>query len=379
MNFSIDREILLENLNIISRGLPAKSPMPILTGIKMEVTTSDLYLTSSNTDISVETFISDSSLEITKPGKTVVPGRFFIDIIRKINSKKVNICLLDDKILLIKADRGEYKLHIMDPLDYPNIDFVTLENPLELSSECLKMLIKQTSFATAQSEKKPILTGVHFSLNDTKLNVTATDSFRLSQTILEIDNYRPFNITIPNKSLDELSRAMDTYNDKVSLYFATNKLLVKFKNVLFQTRLLDGNYPDTSRIIPPAFPIVIKFNKNELLDAVERVSLLSPREKMSTNELSYSIIKLTVSEDRNIILSTTNASVGDAQEELVPLDVQMNAPITIGFSSRYLVEALRSFESSEISLNCSEGIRPFVIRGEKDPNLTQLILPVRMD
>ena len=105
MNFSIDREILLENLNIISRGLPAKSPMPILTGIKMEVTTSDLYLTSSNTDISVETFISDSSLEITKPGKTVVPGRFFIDIIRKINSKKVNLCLLDDKILLIKADR----------------------------------------------------------------------------------------------------------------------------------------------------------------------------------------------------------------------------------------------------------------------------------
>ena len=130
MNFSIDREILLENLNIISRGLPAKSPMPILTGIKMEVTTSDLYLTSSNTDISVETFISDSSLEITKPGKTVVPGRFFIDIIRKINSKKVNICLLDDKILLIKADRGEYKLHILDPLDYPIIDFMTLENSL---------------------------------------------------------------------------------------------------------------------------------------------------------------------------------------------------------------------------------------------------------
>lgn len=379
MNFSIDREILLENLNIISRGLPAKSPMPILTGIKMEVTTSDLYLTSSNTDISVETFISDASLVIEKPGKTIVPGRFFIDIIRKINSKKVKLSLLDDKILLIQADRGEYKLHIMDPLDYPNIDFVTLENPLELPAEVIKTLIKQTSFATAQSEKKPILTGVHFSLTDSKLNVTATDSFRLSQTILDIDNYRPFNITIPNKSLDELSKALDNYNDKVSLYFAVNKLLVKFKNVLFQTRLLDGNYPDTSRIIPPSFPIIIKFNKNELLDAVERVSLLSPREKMSANELSYSIIKLTVSEERNVILSTTNASVGDAQEELIPIETQMNAPITIGFSSRYLVEALRSFDSTEISLNCSEGIRPFVIRGEKDPNLTQLILPVRMN
>ncbi len=379
MNFTIDREVLLENLNVISRGLPAKSPMPILTGIKMEVTASDLYMTSSNSDISVETFISDASLQIDSPGKTVVPGRFFIDIIRKINSKKVSLSLVDDKILLIKADRGEYKLHIMDPLDYPNIDFVTLENPLELPAECIKTLIKQTSFATAQSEKKPILTGVHLSLNENKLNVTATDSFRLSQTVLEIENYRPFNITIPNKSLDELARAMDNYNENVSLYFSVNKLLVKFKNVLFQTRLLDGNYPDTSRIIPPSFPIRLKFNKDELLDAVERVSLLSPREKMTASELSYSIIKLTVTEERNVILSTTNASVGDAQEELLPIDTQMNGPIMIGFSSRYLVEALRSFDSVEITLNCSEGIRPFVLTGEKEPNLTQLILPVRMD
>lgn len=379
MNFTIDREVLLENLNVISRGLPAKSPMPILTGIKMEVTTSDLYMTSSNTDISVETFISDVSLQVEKPGKTVVPGRFFIDIIRKINSKKVSFCLVDDKILVIKADRGEYKLHIMDPLDYPNIDFVTLENPLELPAERVKSLIKQTSFATAQSEKKPILTGVHLTLNEDKLNVTATDSFRLAQVILDVPTYRPFSITIPNKSLDELAKAMDNYNENITLYFAVNKLLVKFKNVLFQTRLLDGNYPDTSRIIPASFPIVLKFDKDEMLDAVERVSLLSPREKMSASELSYSIIKLTVTQDRTVILSTTNASVGDAQEELVPLETKMNGPLTIGFSSRYLVEALRSFDSNEISLNCSEGIRPFVINGEKDPNLTQLILPVRMD
>lgn len=379
MNFTIDREVLLENLNVISRGLPSKSPMPILTGIKLDVTNTDLYMTSSNTDISVETFVSDASLKVIKPGKTVVPGRFFIDIVRKINSKQINLCLIDDKILEIKADRGEYKLHIMDPLDYPNIDFVSLENPLSLPAEQVKNLIKQTSFATATSEKKPILTGVHLTLDGTKLTATATDSFRLSQSILEIENYRPFSITIPNKSLDELAKAIDNFNEAITLYFSSNKLLVKFKNVLFQTRLLDGNYPDTSRLIPISFPIILKFNKDELLEAIERVSLLSPREKMSSNELSYSIIKLSVSKEQNIIISTTNASIGDALEELIPIDTQMNKPITIGFSSRYLIEALRSFESTEIALNCSEGIRPFVVTGEKDPNLTQLILPVRMD
>ena len=379
MNITIDREILLENLNVISRGLPAKSPMPILTGIKLEATDTDLYMTSSNTDISVEVLITDSSLHVETPGKTVVPGKFFIEIMKKINSKKVNLYLVDEKILVIKADRGEYKLHIMDYMDYPNIDFVCLENPLTLEASVLKSLIKETVFATAASEKKPILTGVNFCHTDGKLIATATDSFRLSQKIIQIDNYNNFNITIPNKALDELLKAIDNYDENVSLYFANNKLLCKYKNVLFQTRLLDGNYPNTSKLIPSEFPIVIKFNKDELVDAVERVSLLSPRDKERDKEITYSIIKLSIKKDRIIEISTNNATIGDAKEELIPTDLEASSPIVIGFSSRYLLEALRSFISTEVSLNLSGEIRPFVIRGENDANLTQLILPVRMD
>ena len=379
MNITIDREILLENLNVISRGLPAKSPMPILTGIKLEATDTDLYMTSSNTDISVEVLISDSSLKIQAAGKTVVPGKFFIEIIRKINSKKINLYLIEDRILVIKADRGEYKLHIMDYMDYPNIDFVCLENPLELEASVLKSLIKETVFATAASEKKPILTGVNFKNVDGRLIATATDSFRLSQKIVSIEEYNDFNITIPNKSLDELLKAIDSYDEKVVLYFSNNKLLVKYKNVLFQTRLLDGNYPDTSRLIPNEFPIVIKFNKDELVDAVERVSLLSPRDSAKDKEITYSIIKLSIKKDRIVEISTTNSSIGDAKEELIPTNIETTNPIVIGFSSRYLLEALRSFISTEVSLNLSGEIRPFVIRGDNDANLTQLILPVKMD
>ena len=380
MNITIDREILLENLNTISRGLPTRSPMPILTGIKLYATDTDLFMTSSNSDISVEVDIQDSSLVINQPGQTVVPGRFFIDIIRKINSKKVNLYLSDDKILVIKADRGEYKLHIMDPVDYPKIDFVVHENPLAIDSEVLRSLIRNTVFATATSEKKPILTGVNFKNMGGKLIATATDSFRLSQKVVSIDpEFKDFNITVPNKSLDELLKALDQYQEKVTLYFGSNKLLVSFKNVSFQTRLLDGNYPDTSRLIPAEFPIVLKFNKDELVDAVERVSLLSPRDKEKDKEITYSIIKLSIKKDRVIEISTTNASVGDAKEELIPTAIDSANPITIGFSSRYLIEALRSFMSTEISLNLSGEIRPFIIRGDKDANLTQLILPVRMD
>ena len=379
MNLTIDREVLLENLNVISRGLPNKSPMPILTGIKLYTTESDLFLTSSNSDISVEVDINDSSLQIEDAGQTVVPGRVFIEIIRKINSRKVNLFLSDDKILVIKSGNSEFKLKIMDSFDYPKIDFVPLENPLTISSDILKDIIKSTSFATAQSERKPILTGVNLINSLGKLIATATDSFRLSQKIVEIPEYKDFNIVIPNKSLDELLKAIDSYDGDLSLYFSNNKLLIAYKNVCFQTRLLDGNYPDTSRLIPSDFPTVVKFNKDELLDSVERVSLLSPRDKERDKEITYSIIKLTINKDRSVEISTTNSSMGDAKEEIIPTSIDVANPITIGFSSKYLIEALRSFLSTEISLNLTGEIRPFSIRGEKDNNLTQLILPVRMD
>ena len=109
------------------------------------------------------------------------------------------------------------------------------------------------------------------------------------------------------------------------------------------------------------------------------VSLLSPRDKEKDKELTYSIIKLAINSDRIIEISTTNASVGDAKEELIPTGIEVTSQLVIGFSSRYLIEALRSFMSTEISINLSGEIRPFIIRGEKDPYLTQLILPVRMD
>ncbi len=379
MNLTIERDILLENLNIISKGLPVKTPMHILTGIMLYATDTDLFMTSSNSDISVEVDIADSRLQIETPGKTVVPGRFFIDIIKKINSRKINLCVSDDKILIIKADRGEYKLHIMDPLDYPKIDFVSQDNPLKIKAEVIKSIVKETVFATAQSEKKPILTGLNLNCSSNKLIATATDSFRLAQKVVSIESENDFNITIPSSSLEELCKAIDSYNEDLNLYFTQNKLLVTYNHVCFQTRLLDGNYPDTSRLIPNEFPIVVKFNKDELASAVERVSLLSPRDKTTDKEITFSIIKFSIKKDRIVEISCNNTNIGDAREELIPTNLETNSPITIGFSSRYLLEALKSFISTEISLNISGEIRPFIIRGDMDSNLTQLILPVRMD
>ena len=379
MNLTIDRDVLLENLNTISRGLPQKSPMPILTGIRMEATSNDLFMTSSNIDLSVQVIISDKSLEIKEQGKAVIPGRFFIDIIRKVSSKSITLTLIEDKVLVIKADRAEYKLHVMDYVDYPTIESVALTNPITLEANIIKNIIRQTCFATSQLEKKPILTGVNIGIKQNMLTAIATDSYRLSKVIQPINGDYNINVTIPSKSLDELSKSLDGFEDCLEMYLDNNCLLFRFKNVLFQTRLLDGNYPDTSRIIPPSFPITAKFNKAELLDAVERVSLLSPRDKEKDREITYSIIKLVIKQDNTIEISTENTQVGDAKEEIIPTGINCSDTLLIGFSSRYLVEALRSFTCQEITLNFSGSINPFVISADAEPNIRQLILPVRMD
>lgn len=380
MNFTINRDILLENLNNISRGLPQKSPMPVLTGIKIEVTNTDIYMTSSNIDISVQVIISDKSLKITTPGKTVIPGTFFIDIIRKVNSKEVTLSLIEDKILVIKADKAEYKLHVMEYVDYPQIDFVALINPITIEAPVIKNIIRQTVFATSSSEKKPILTGVNMQMNNNVLTAVATDSYRLSKVIIPATgDFTDFNITIPNKSLNEIAKSIDTFEDCLEMYLSEKNMLIKFKNVLFQTRLLEGTFPDTSRLIPSSFPINIKFNKEELLGSVERVSLLSPRDKEKDREITYSIIKLVLKDDQTVEISTENSQIGDAKEEIIPLGIKTNDTLKIAFSSRYLVESLRSFNSHEITLNFLESVRPFVLTSEEEPNLCQLILPVRMD
>lgn len=379
MNITVNREVLLENLNTISRGLPVKTPNPILTNIKLEVTTTDLYLTSTNSDISVEVVISDDSLKIESIGTVLIPGRFFIDIIRKVSSNTVNLYLVEDKILVVKVDRGEYKLHVADPLDFPRVEFVTLQNPLSLNASLLKQIIKETTFACSQTEKKPIITGVNFKLTDNTLTATATDSYRLAKKIVSIDKYHDFEITIPNKSLEEIGKILDQYDQNVDLYFEEKKLLVKFKNTLFQTRLLDGNYPNTERIIPTAFTTMLSFNKDELMDAVERVSLLSPRDKEKDRELTYSIIKLSVLSDLVVELSSNNASIGDAKEELIPTNIDSPTVMSLSFSSRYLIEALRSFSSTEVTISIVGNMRPFIVTGTQDFNLTQLVLPVKMD
>jgi len=376
MIFNIDRDVLLNHLLTVQKGLPSKTPLPILYAVKFEVNEDHVILTTSNTDVAIQVLIDDQSISIKETGKVAIPGRYLIEIMRKITSQRVEFALIEDRLIVIKADRSEFKLRLMDVEDYPEVDFLDLDDPITLDAQLFKNIIKETNFATAQSEKRPILTGVNFKYKDNHLYCVATDSYRLSQKNVKLRTHsKEFDIVIPNKSLDELNKILDTSNDDVELYINPNKVLFKMNNTLFQTRLLEGTYPDTMRIIPTEFPVSIPFNKEELLQAVERVSLLSPRDR----ETNYNIIKMTLREDHIVEMSSTNTEVGDALEEIIPSSDVIGPMIKIAFSSRYLVDALKAFTSNEVIIQFAGEVKPFVIKGNLDQDLLHLILPVRID
>ncbi len=376
MIFSIDRDILLNHLLVVQKGLPSKTPLPILYAVKFEVHEDHMILTTSNTDVAIQVLVDDHSLNIVQTGHVAIPGRYLIEIMRKIVAQRVEFALIEDKIIVIKADRSEFKLRLMDVEDYPEVDFLDLNDPIILDSQLLKTIIRETNFATANNEKRPILTGVNFKYQDNHIYCVATDSYRLAQKNVKIRTYsKEFDIVIPNKSLDELSRILDTYNEDVELYINPNKVLFKMNATLFQTRLLEGTYPDTQRIIPTEFPVTIPFNKEELLQAVERVSLLSPKDR----ETNYNIIKLSLRADHVVEMSSTNHEIGDALEEIMPSSDVEGPVIKIAFSSRYLVDALRAFSSNEVIIQFAGEVKPFVIKGNLDQDLLHLILPVRID
>ena len=187
MNFQINKDILLSNLIIAQKALSNKTPNPALQGIKLDVFEDHMIITTSNSDIAIKLLVKDSSLIIKEQGSVLIPGKYFIEIIRKLDGLKVVISSIIDNMVRIEADRSDITLNMMDIDDYPEIEFTEKAKSVKINVRILKTIIRQTAFATSSVENRPILTGVNFKIDGNKLIAIATDSYRLSQKQIELN------------------------------------------------------------------------------------------------------------------------------------------------------------------------------------------------
>jgi DNA polymerase III subunit beta len=376
MKFTIQKDYLVQSVQDVMKAVSSRTTIPILTGIKMVASEEGVTLTGSDSDISIESFIPAEDegkeiVELEKSGSVVLPARFFSEIVKKLPKETVQIEVQSHFSTVIRSGKAEFNLNGLDAEEYPHLPQIEEENIFKIPADLFKNMIRQTVFAVSTSETRPILTGVNWRVEGKQLTCIATDSHRLAlrKATVESENDAQYNVVIPGKSLSEFSKILDDSNDLVDIVITENQVLFKTKHLLFFSRLLDGNYPDTSRLIPNESKTAVTLNVKEFLQAIDRASLLA-------REGRNNVVKLSTLPEGVIEISSNSPEIGKVIEEVQSTSIE-GEELKISFSAKYMLDALKALEGSEIIINFTGAMRPFVIRTVEDDFMLQLILPVR--
>lgn len=370
MKFTINKNILLENLNNVIKAISSKNVIPILNGIKFELTSNGLELTASDNELTIKSFIDKKEiLNVEKEGITIIQSKYILDIVRKMPSDVINFELVDNVRIKIYTDQSQYNLNCLDYKEYPNVRLEENKDPIIIKSDILKNIISQTSFAISNQELRPLLTGLNIKINGNILECIATDSYRLSKKIVELDNpiETDVNVVIPGKNINELEKILND-NEDVEIHIFNNKVLFKYKNIIFQSHLLNGTYPNTSNLIPTDFEIKTVVNLSEFFSAVDRASLLT-----QGKDKNIVIMKI---ENNEMTINSYASEIGKVEEKLV-VENSGESTINISFSSKYMLEALKIFKTEEITLYLINDVKPIIIKEKDNESLTELILPIK--
>ncbi|MBD5429487.1 DNA polymerase III subunit beta [Lactobacillus sp.] len=374
MQFTINRNLFLENLNNVMRAISSRASIPILSGIKLSLSNKELTLTGSDTNISIQIEIPvNDDLHIQSTGAIVLPARFFSEIIKKLPGKEFSFEVKESFQTKITSENTEFMINGLDANNYPRLPEISTSSSFEVSGKTFRNIINETVFAVAAQESRPTLNGVNFVFRNNAIKAVATDSHRLSQREINLSNGPQVdaNLIIPGTSLVELARIIGETDPKLTVTPGDNQVLFNVGNLAFYTRLLEGSYPDTDRLIPTESMTNVEFDLSTLARSLERASLL-------THESRNNVVKMTLDVDNQVVkLEGDSPEIGNVEEEVAFKGLQGNN-LEISFNPDYLRDALRASITDSVVMNFTQPLRPFtVIPGRDDVNFTQLITPVR--
>lgn len=376
MKFEVMRDSLLEGLSDVIKAVSSKTTIPILTGLKLEITNKGLYITGSDSDITIQTFIpveknGEQVITITEPGSIVLQARVFNEIVRKLPTNNVEIEVTNQFQTHIRSGKSEFNLIGLDASEYPMLPEIEEERQFFIPSDLLKSIIKETVFAVSTSESRPVLTGVNWQVKDGELHCIATDSHRLAKRKTAIKDLpeEEYSIVIPGKSLNELNKILEETSSEVAIVMTQQQVLFKTGNVLFYSRLLEGNYPDTSRLIPSESKTTILVNSKSLLQAIDRASLLAREERNN-------VVRFSTLGNGFIEVSSNSPEIGNVEEQIQAEEID-GEELKISFSAKYMMDALKAIDGQDVKILFTGAMRPFILKSVHDDSILQLILPVR--
>ena len=375
MEIKANSSDLLKALNHIHGIVEVRHTLPILSNIVLSAKNNELSLSSTNLDI----FCSDKiDAEIVNSGEISVPAITFFEIVKRLPSGSDVILSMgdEDTELILKCGRSKFNLSTLRTEDFPILSDKDLSTNFVISADELSRMIDKTKFAISNEETRYYLNGIFFHKAESNsikfLRAVATDGHRLAQYDIPLPQGAEeiTGIIIPKKTVFELRKVLDDADGDVSVSLNENKIKFSFNNLKIISKVIDGTFPDYTKVIPQNNDKKFKTNNSELKNAIDRVSAVAINE-----ETKSKAIKLTI-ENNKLNLSVESQSKGSAKEEI---DISYsNEKVDIGFNSRSLLDICNEVDGDEIDVNLLDSISPAIILDKTDENLFFVLMPMRI-
>jgi DNA polymerase-3 subunit beta len=366
MKATVERATLLKCLGHVQSVVERRNTIPILSNVLIEVENSGLKLMATDLDLQV---VDSIAAQVETSGATTVSAHTLFDIVRKLpEGSQVELAVSGDK-MSIAAGRARFNLATLPRDDFPMIAESDLPTKFQLPAETLKQIIDKTRFAISTEETRYYLNGIFMHVVDGKLLAVATDGHRLARVALDApagSDGMP-DIIVPRKCVAEVRKLLDEVTGEIEISLSSTKIRFRAGTAVLTSKLIDGTFPDYSRVIPTKNDRLLKVDTKALAEGVDRVAAIATEKTRA--------VKMSIDRDR-IVLSVTSPETGTAAEE-VPADYASES-LDVGFNARYLLDILSEIETDEIEIHLADAAAPTLIReGQASPAL-YVLMPMRV-
>ncbi|GAB4125811.1 MAG: DNA polymerase III subunit beta [Rhodothalassiaceae bacterium] len=370
MRFSIERTALLKALGHVQSVVERRNTIPILSNVQIEAADGQLALTATDLDVAI---MERTEAAIEASGATTVPAHMLHDIVRKLPDGAEVSLALEDGRLGIRSGRSRFSLAALPKEDFPVMSAGELPHHFRIEAGELKRLIDKSSFAISTEETRYYLNGIFFHVaqdeDGGRLRAVATDGHRLARVETGIPDgaLGMPGVIVPRKTVLEIRKLIEEYGGSVDVALSDTKIRFRFDHAVLISKLIDGTFPDYSRVIPVGNSRHLCAARAALREATDRVATISS-DRSRAVKLSLEREKLT--------LSVTSPENGTATEELV---AKYDAdPMEIGFNARYLIDILDEVEGLEVEAMLNDATSPTVLRDPSDPSALYVLMPMRV-
>lgn len=369
MKIICDKSNLIEGMNIVMKAIPAKTTMEILECVVVDVQDGQIKLIANDLQIGIETVIEG---EIEEEGSVAVKAKDFYDSIRKLSSDQVYLSVDGNYDLYIACGRANIKVAAKSSEEFPYLPTIVKEKRISISQFTLREIIRQTVFSISANENAKVMTGELLEIKGSQLRLVSLDGHRISIRKVQLkESFEDISVIIPGKILNEISKIINGgIDDEVSVFFTDKHVLFEFENTLILSRLIEGEYYKIDKLIAGNYETKIKVNRQDMLDCIDRTTLIS---MMSKNSDKKPVIIDVKDDNMKFSINVANASMDEDLEA-----VKEGKDLMIGFNPRFLMDALKVIDDEEIDIYMSNAKSPCFIRDDEE-NYIYLILPVNFN